>query len=157
MKPLLRNFYSFLIIMFLVMVACSTSNSTGTKAVPATLTIRSTSVASTAAVVPTNTPESSVVSFTPNSWAGPVPKGAIARIGKGTIKQITSSPDGKSLIVATDVEIDSYDEQTFSLNWSYSSPDYMGAVAFSPKGDFLAVGFGQGEIDLIKPSDGSLI
>jgi WD40 repeat protein len=101
--------------------------------------------------------------FSPSTWAGSVPEGAMARLGKGVIRDIAAAPDGKSVAVASDAGIALYDASTFEEIWLYPSSMAAGKLAFSPKGDVLAVGFEgywylqKGEIHLLNVGDGTLL
>ena len=71
-----------------------------------------------------------------------LPKGAKARLGRGSIGEITYSPDGTRLAVASSIGIQLYDTQTgeaLALFTEHTSA--FGSVAFSPlDGTILAAG-----------------
>ncbi len=68
-----------------------------------------------------------------------LPEGAIARLGKGSLKDIEYSPDGTRLAVATSIGVWLYDTSTDTeLNLLSNAPDYVQAIAFSPDGRILA-------------------
>ena len=68
-----------------------------------------------------------------------LPEGAIARFGKGSIKDIEYSPDGTRLAVATSIGVWLYDTSTDTeFNLLSEVPDYVQAIAFSPDGRTLA-------------------
>lgn len=70
-----------------------------------------------------------------------LPKGAIARFGKGYINDVKYSPDGTRLAVATSIGVWLYDTSTDTeLNLLSEVPDYVEAIAFSPDGRTLANG-----------------
>ena len=73
-----------------------------------------------------------------------LPEGAIARLGKGKIKDIKYSPDGTRLTVASSVGIWLYDTETYQevalLTQDTDSGERVvfNSVAFSPDGDTMA-------------------
>ena len=68
-----------------------------------------------------------------------LPEGAIARFGKGSIKDIEYAPDGTRLAVATSIGVWLYDTSTDTeINFLSNVPDYVQAIAFSPDGSTLA-------------------
>ena len=74
-----------------------------------------------------------------------LPEGAIARLGKGRIRDIKYSPDGTRLAVASSVGIWLYDTETYQevalLNQETDSGELVfnrPSVAFSPDGDTMA-------------------
>ena len=73
-----------------------------------------------------------------------LPEGAKARLGKGSINEITYSPDGKRLVVASSIGTWIYEAQTGTeLNWltgDPSNPRNAMSVAFSPDGRTFASG-----------------
>ncbi len=85
----------------------------------------------------------------PNSFAQSytqwnLPEGAIARFGKGIIRELTYSPDETQLAVASSVGVWVYDAQTEAvLEWltpDPSKPRRFRSVAYSPDGRTLASG-----------------
>ena len=73
-----------------------------------------------------------------------LPDGAEARLGKGSINDVTFSPDGKLLAVATSIGVWIYDAQTGKeislIKVNFRSPLTIHRVAFSPDGEILATG-----------------
>ena len=70
-----------------------------------------------------------------------LPDGATARFGKGTIHQITYSPDSTKMAVATSIGIWIYDTETGDeLNLLSGHTEAVDSVAFHPDGDMLASG-----------------
>lgn len=68
-----------------------------------------------------------------------LPKGAIARFGKGYVNDVKYSPDGTRLAVATSIGVWLYDTSTDTeLNHLSEVPDYVEAIAFSPDSKTLA-------------------
>ena len=80
-----------------------------------------------------------------------LPEEAVARIGKGKIDEITYSPDGSLLAVASSIGTWLYDTQTgeaFDLLTGHTHLDGVMSVAFSPDGKTLASGGSRGAIRL---------
>ncbi len=76
-----------------------------------------------------------------------LPEGAIARLGKGIINEITYSPDGKYLAVAASIGIWLYDMKTYqevALLTGNAGP--VSSVAFSPDGSTIVSGYDSGGI-----------
>ena len=70
-----------------------------------------------------------------------LPEGATARLGKGQITEVTYSPDGTSLAVASSIGIWIYDAQTGEeLNLLIGHTSFVNSVSFSPDGQTLASG-----------------
>ena len=80
-----------------------------------------------------------------------LPEEAVARIGKGKIDEITYSPDGSLLAVASSIGTWLYDTQTgeaLDLLTGHTHLDGVMSVAFSPDGQTLASGSSRGTIRL---------
>ena len=78
-----------------------------------------------------------------------LPEGAKARLGKGGIREVQYSPDGRYLAVASSIGIWLYDAQTgeaFDLLTGYTGLIY--SVTFSPDGSTLASGCWDGTVRL---------
>lgn len=70
-----------------------------------------------------------------------LPEGAFARLGKGPIKDIAYSPDGKHLVVASDIDVWIYDAQT-GIEQALipaAQGNAIRRIAVSPNGHTLAV------------------
>ena len=84
--------------------------------------------------------------FSPNTFAADhttwgLPEGAKARLGNGTIEDITYSPDGTRLAVAGSLGIWIYDATTGeALDLFTGHTDDVESVSFSPDGRTLASG-----------------
>jgi WD40 repeat protein len=78
----------------------------------------------------------------------------LARWGKGVISEVTYSPDGKLLAVATSIGIYLYDANTLDEVDYISSSSWVSSVAFSPDGGLLASGSGDGTVNLWRVADG---
>lgn len=70
-----------------------------------------------------------------------LPEGAFARLGKGPINDIAYSPDGKYLVVASDIDVWIYDAQTGIEQALIPAEqgNVIRRIAFSPNGHTLAV------------------
>lgn len=80
-----------------------------------------------------------------NTWA--LPKGAIARLGRGVVQDLSLSPDANTLAVGSRIGLWLYDVPTktpFAL-WD-TERGVVRAVAFSPSGRLLATGNWDGGI-----------
>ena len=76
---------------------------------------------------------------TQDNTQGELPEGVIARLGKGGINLMQFSPDGKYLVVGTDVGVWVYDTDTGNEKGLFSNvPGHINALAFSPDGKTLA-------------------
>ena len=80
-----------------------------------------------------------------------LPDGAIARLGKGSIGDISISPDGKQLAVASSIGVWLYDTQSgdeIALLTGHKTT--VRAVAFSPDGKTIASGSGLGRVKSLR-------
>ena len=84
------------------------------------------------------------VSFAQDYRQWHLPEGAIARFGKGTVSEVTYSPDGTRLAVASSIGVWIYDTRTGAeIDWlttDISRPDPARSVTYSPDGRTLASG-----------------
>ena len=69
-----------------------------------------------------------------------LPEGATVRLGKGIIRDISYSPDGAQLAVATTVGIWIYDAETYEARSLIATPAI--SIAYSPDGSTLASAYG---------------
>ncbi len=68
-----------------------------------------------------------------------LPKGAVARLGKGSIQEIQYSPDGTRLAVASSIGIWFYDTATYrEVTLLTDHANIVASLAFSPDGRTLA-------------------
>jgi WD40 repeat protein len=72
-------------------------------------------------------------------FVGPVPEGALARIGKGTLQAMALSPDDQLIAVGTSIGTFVYRADDLSLAW-YGETNSVEAVDFSSDGARLATG-----------------
>ena len=84
------------------------------------------------------------LTFVPNSFAQilsqkHLPEGAIARLGKGSAKDVKYSPDGTLIAVASQIGIWIYDAQTYQeIDLLTEHSEIVWSIAFSPDGQTLA-------------------
>ena len=77
--------------------------------------------------------------YAQDNTQGGLPEGAIARLGKGGINIMKFSPDGKHLVVGTDVCLWVYDTNTGDEKGLFADkPGHINAIAFSPDGKKVA-------------------
>jgi len=70
----------------------------------------------------------------------PLPLGAVARIGAGSVYDVDFSHSGDLVAVATSVGVDIREAKTFSLEGRVAAGEWVHAVAFSPTEDHVATG-----------------
>lgn len=97
--------------------------------------ISDTALPTTQTPLPTPTPA------LPSADGGPVPPGAIARLGIGSINATALSPDGQLLAVGTTAGIYVYDANTFKRLWVQAIEAPVKDVGWSPVGSLLAAWF----------------
>jgi WD40 repeat protein len=106
---------------------------------PTTAPSPSPSQTSTATFAPTLTPDYSPTPGSVNPYLGPVPEGALARLGKGRANAVAFSPDGQELAVASGLGVFVYRADTLEAVWSVSMEGWTAFPAYSPDGTRLAV------------------
>jgi WD40 repeat protein len=87
-------------------------------------------------VPPTAMPEEFEVRELP--YQGPVPDGALARIGRGIASSMALSPDGESLVVGTTIGVYSYATATMTTAWYTPLSTPVVGTVFSWDGSRLA-------------------
>ena len=70
----------------------------------------------------------------------PLPVGAKARLGRGTVENIQYSPDGTRLAVGGSAGIWLYDTRSHDVVFLLTAPTWTDSLAFSPDGQTLATG-----------------
>ena len=87
-----------------------------------------------------------------------LPKDAIARFGKGGIRDILYSPDGSTLAVAGKIGLWLYDTSTYeTIDMIPSESTEFNCLAYSVDGTFFAAGDMQGTIHLLNKQTGEKI
>ena len=100
----------------------------------------------------------SLNTFAQDSPQWHLPEGAIARFGKGELGEITYSPDGTRLAVASGIGIWVYDAHTGEeLALLSGHTGSVLSVAYSPDGRIIASGSDDGAIRLWDVSTGETI
>ena len=86
-----------------------------------------------------------------------LPEGAKARLGKGSVEEVTYSPDGSLLAVGSNIGIWLYDTETFQeLALLAGQMDWIHSLAFSPDGTILAGGSYDSTVRLWSVATGNL-
>jgi WD40 repeat protein len=97
----------------------------------------------TLTIAPTliSTPTPTLEPVYTNPFAGFVPKGAIARFGKGSVRNIHYSPDGKQILISTSDHIFTYSSKDLSLQTISENGDEssFSHTYFSDDGKFSAI------------------
>ena len=86
-----------------------------------------------------------------------LPEGATARLGKGSINEIAYSPDSTRLAVASSIGIWMYDPQTGEALDLLAPNTGVDSMSFSPDGQILATGNGDGNVRLWHATTGELL
>ena len=81
----------------------------------------------------------------------------LARWGKGRVNEVTYSPDGRLLAVASSLGIYLYDAEDLEEVRFIETAAWMNSIAFSPDGEMLASGARDGTVNLWRVADGSLL
>ncbi|MBN1123274.1 MAG: hypothetical protein JXJ17_19540 [Anaerolineae bacterium] len=135
---------SHLLIVTAVLIAALVGCRAESAATPTATEIAATST-STAAPTDTPVPTPTIIpSPTPmptgNPYAGPVPEGALMRLGKGSINEFALSPNGDYLAIASSIGVFVYWLDTLAQVWYGSTESSTVSVAWSPDGTRLASG-----------------
>ena len=86
-----------------------------------------------------------------------LPEGAVGRLGKGSINVVRYSPDGAQLAIATSIGIWLYDIGSHrEIALITTHPGAVSCVAFSPDGQLLAGGSGDGSVRVWDVKTGEL-
>ena len=80
----------------------------------------------------------------------------IHRFGKGTIQDITFSPNGEQIAVATTIGIYFYDSQTLSEISFIETKSWISSLAYSPDGKAFASGSWDNEVQLWDVNSGAV-
>jgi WD40 repeat protein len=93
-----------------------------------------------------------------NPYLGPVPEGALARLGNGSPTQSVFSPDGRDWVVASPLGAFAYDADSLAAKWSFlTTDDEPVSLAFSADGDRLGFGTIWGAIAILDSHTGRQI
>ena len=79
----------------------------------------------------------------------------VARWGKGSVVQVTISPQGGLSAVATPGGVYIYDSESFEETQFIESKSWLSSMAFSPDGTLLALGSLDGSIQVLQLPDGT--
>lgn len=78
------------------------------------------------------------------AYAGPIPDGAVTRLGRGEVREVVLSPNAQHLAVSGDLGVFVYRTDTFEQVWHQPMPAGAAdvhALTFSPDGSKLAAGY----------------
>ena len=131
-----RKFLSFIVIglLLVLFVSCQTDEQlpalTSTKTPVPTATLTST---------PTPLP-AQIQYLRDNPHAGPIPEGAIAALGRGTIIDLAYSPQSNQMVIASSIGLYVYQAPDFELiHFESLQIGFVGEAEFSDDGSLLAV------------------
>jgi WD40 repeat protein len=116
--------------------------------VPATLPSSSPSNTTFITFTPQLTPSPSQTPTGINPNLGPVPQGALARLGKGRANAVAFSPDGQDLSVASNYGVFVYHADTLAPIWSAPMDGWTETLRYSPDGTRLASGIGRDQVHI---------
>jgi WD40 repeat protein len=127
-------------------------------------TVRETSVAATqqaiemltASPVSENVPEPTPTSTGINQYLGPVPEGALARIGKGWPQDIDISSEGQNLVVGTELGVFIYEVDSKEQVWFTPTGGEVARVTYSSDDQFIAASSGS-QLLMLDSQSGELI
>jgi WD40 repeat protein len=108
----------------------------------------------TSTATPTNTPDYSPTPGSPNLDLGPVPAGALARLGKGAARAVAFSPDGQDLAVASALGVFVYRADSLAPVWSVYLESAVDHLVYSPDGARLAVAVGGSMLHILDAYSG---
>jgi WD40 repeat protein len=91
------------------------------------------------------------------SFAGPVPEGAAARLGKGEISSTAFAPVADALFVGSKVGVINYGASNLQERWQVATHAAVREVAASEDGHRLLIGLDDGALLLLDGEDGSLL
>jgi len=86
-----------------------------------------------------------------------LPEGVVARLGRGSVNQVTFSPDGKMLAVASSIGVWLYDSITFSEIGLIETGTIVNSISFNPDGTAIAGGGEDGAIRIWEVNSRKLI
>jgi WD40 repeat protein len=91
------------------------------------------------------------------SYAGPLPEGAVARLGKGEITSLDFKPAAGMLYAGSKVGVTHYDTTNFQEKWQFATEHAVRKVAASKDGGRLLAGLENGTLLLLDGRNGALL
>jgi len=81
----------------------------------------------------------------------------VARWGRGVLNGVVWSPDGRLLAVGTSLGVYLYEPRSLEAITLLDVGDSVGPMAFSPDGQFIALGLSKGQVQLWNIADSTLL
>lgn len=92
-----------------------------------------------------------------NLHAGPIPEGAVARLGKGSIQDVAFSPNTNVFVIATSIGVYVYQAPEFELIDFAPIVQNIAMIEFSNDGTLLAIGGKQGMVFVLDTSTWEMV
>lgn len=135
-------------------VAASLSSAPSATRTPSQTSTATSTRTLTATLIPTPT---EFLDGSASIWAAPVPQGARARLGKGSINRVAPSADGSMFGVAARSGVYLYSMETYAETLALATGSSPGSIVFSPDGRLFAAGMENGDITVWTTTDGKLL